>query len=356
MKFGLLKVFVLGSVVPLAVALNACGDDSSSTSGPVNNDGYRGGIPDTVETFVELSNYDCGKSLRCVTTYLVEYHGKAVCDGENGWVFSPLVEKMGCDFFTESGHFREEEFSSSSTELVPDPNLETEESSVSSSKGAWAYLNPDIDYSEFTDARDGQVYKTLSTSTQTWMAQNLNYDPGDVSDMGEYAWSGCYNNKADSCSKYGRLYTWQVAMNNADCAHGKECKPNGFVQGVCPSGWHLPSLYEYEVLINNFDSKFGYNHTIEALSSTAGKYLRSMTGWDSSGNGTDSSGFSALPAGYRNYHGDFYDAGRYATFWSASEFNSTDAYYLRLYYNMDDVILNYRDKGNVFSVRCFKDN
>ena len=83
----------------LGFALTAC-DDSSSASG--NSGGNRGGIPDTVETFMELSDYDCGKSQKCVATYLTEYHDMAVCDGNNGWVIGTLIEKMDCDFSSSS--------------------------------------------------------------------------------------------------------------------------------------------------------------------------------------------------------------------------------------------------------------
>ena len=68
----------------LGFALSAC-DDSSSAGGDNGSGGNRGGIPDTVETFMELSDYDCGKSQKCVATYLTEYHNMAVCDGDNGY-------------------------------------------------------------------------------------------------------------------------------------------------------------------------------------------------------------------------------------------------------------------------------
>ena len=85
----------------LGFALSAC-DDSSSAGGEENGGSNRGGIPDTVETFMELSDYDCGKSQKCVATYLTEYHNMAVCDGDNGWVIGTLIEKMDCDFSSSS--------------------------------------------------------------------------------------------------------------------------------------------------------------------------------------------------------------------------------------------------------------
>ena len=217
----------------------------------------------------------------------------------------------------------------------------------------------DFDYGEFTDARDGQVYKTVTIGTQTWMAENLNYDPGDVSDMGSYAWSGCFNDKADSCSKYGRLYTWEVAMNDASCAYGNKCNaslnPTTPFRGVCPQGWHLPSHREFETLINFIDPSFGYNHTGDAGSSTAGKYLKSKSGWNSNGNGTDAYGFSALPGGYRDYYGYFNFAGYSAYFWSSGEYGSSGAFYLYLYYDGESAYLYYDDKYYARSVRCLKD-
>ncbi len=217
----------------------------------------------------------------------------------------------------------------------------------------------DFDYGEFTDARDGQVYKTVTIGTQTWMAENLNYDPGNVSSMGSDAWSGCYDNESSNCTKYGRLYTWEVAMDDASCAYGKACNaslnPSTPVRGVCPSGWHLPSHREFEELINYVDPSFGYNHTDVASSSTAGEYLKSRSGWYSNGNGTDAYGFSALPGGDRYNGGYFRNAGGIAYFWSSGEYDSSYAFSLDLYYYYGGAFLYYNFKNNARSVRCLKD-
>ncbi len=262
-----------------------------------------------------------------------------------------------------------EDLSSSSSIKVPEPA-----EGSSSSKANWAYLNPNIDYGTMTDTRDGQVYKTVKIGTQTWMAENLNYDPGDVSSMGRHAWSGCYGDGsydyssgknltdeevAANCSKYGRLYTWEVAMDKANCAYGKKCNaslnPTTPVRGVCPQGWHLPSHYEFEELVNYIDPSFGYDHTTDASSSTAGQYLKSKSGWHRNGNGTDAYGFSALPGGLRGYSDYFYEDDIYAYFWSSGEYSSDNAFYLELSYDREYARL-YRDFENYArSVRCLKD-
>ena len=104
-----------------------------------------------------------------------------------------------------------------------------DDSGFEGAKNAWDYLNPGIDYGEFTDARDGQRYKTVKIGDQTWMAENLNYSVNpDVQ-----SWRGGGSRETvDDCSKYGRLYTWAAAVD------------------ACPEGWHLPSKTEWRNLFN----------------------------------------------------------------------------------------------------------
>jgi len=212
------------------------------------------------------------------------------------------------------------------------------ESSSSSQIGCKTETEDNCEYGELLDDRDGQTYKTVKIGDQWWMAENLNF----VADS-----SFCYKNEETNCAKYGRLYRWAAAVgkSESECGYGKTCSlPSGNIQGVCPSGWHLPTQTEWNTL---FASVGG--------SSTAGTKLKSTSGWNSSGNGTDAFGFSALPAGLRDYYGYFYFEGYYAFFWSSTEDSSNYAYYIYLYYDIDSAYLGNNDKCDGFSVRCIQD-
>ncbi|MBR3072690.1 fibrobacter succinogenes major paralogous domain-containing protein [Fibrobacter sp.] len=188
------------------------------------------------------------------------------------------------------------------------------------------------------DYRNGQIYKTVTIGTQTWMAQNLNYESAN---------SYCYNDNASNCTKYGRLYTWAAAVGKSEdvCGYDHSCSlPSGYIQGVCPSSWHLPTKTEWETLI-----------TAVGGPSTAAKILKSTSGWNNDGNGTDAFSFSALPAGYRDYNWYYDYKGLDANFRSSTEYGSGNAYFMYLGYYDDNAGLYDVNKGNGFSVRCLKD-
>ena len=212
-----------------------------------------------------------------------------------------------------------------------------------------------IIYGTMTDSRDGNTYKTVKIGEQVWMAENLNYaDSVKTPSLKENSW--CYGNVAANCEKYGRLYTWTAAidsvklandvMNPLDCGYGKTCDFSGTVQGICPSGWHLPSGDEWKTLIT-------------AVGSKAGTALKSTSGWGSlkgvSGNGTDAFGFSALPAGYRDLRGKYNSEGSFAQFWSSTEDDSYYAYYMNIYLETYASLNLSSSKPYGYSVRCLKD-
>ena len=174
------------------------------------------------------------------------------------------------------------------------------------------------EYSELTDERDAQIYKTVKIGNQVWMAENLNYKTEN---------SYCYNDSTTYCDMYGRLYTWDVAM------------------GICPSGWHLPDTTDWKILV---ESVGGWNE--------AGKILKSKTGWISFENG-DNYGFSLLPGGFRHGGGTFNLKGYTAYLWVASE-NPNTTSYARSIVAEYAAIDSFSDalKDNAYSVRCIKDS
>lgn len=204
-------------------------------------------------------------------------------------------------------------------------------------------------YRYVTIAPKGKKY------SKTWMAENLNYE----SAAGSY----CYGDSAANCAKYGRLYTWAAAVNKSEseCGYGHECNlGTGFVRGVCPEGWHLPSLDEWKALIAAVDT------TISAYSTSnvAGTSLKSTSGWNdyhnNTGNGKDAYTFSALPAGLRAGSGVYANKGFRTCFWSSSTKNEHSAYHMDLdvkneYYDDGIALLGYLSKDNGFSIRCVKD-
>ena len=253
---------------------------------------------------------------------------------------------------------------SSSSDGSSSSSAQSSSSSVASSAASSSSV-----LGTMTDERDGQTYKTVKIGTQTWMAENLNYAytgvpyryerDNEVYTSDSTSW--CYNNVPANCTKYGRFYTWAAAMdsvgewstNDKGCGFDVVCSPTYPVRGVCPEGWHLPTVAEFKALFTAVGGTQDAKN--EVLWNNVGKMLKSISGWKSSGNGTDAYAFSALPAGIKYNDRNFSFEGYLAYFWSSTEYDSYNAYYMYLDSNDDDVYLGNRYKNYGFSVRCVKD-
>jgi len=247
----------------------------------------------------------------------------------------------------------------SSSSSVDETKSSSSVTNVSSSSVPEGYVDPStVVTGTMTDSRDGQTYKTVKIGNQVWMAENLNYAytavPYKYKDNTSDSTSWCYDNDPTNCAKYGRLYTWSAAMdsvgtwsaNGKGCGYGVQCTPIYPVRGICPEGWHLPNDTEWDTL---FVAVGG--------SEVAGDVLRSQTGWDNNGNGTDDFGFSALPAGYRyHYEGQFLYAGSEVHFWTSLERHNEFVREMKL--DVKKCVNWCRDdeyKSSAISVRCVKD-
>ncbi|MFN5842688.1 MAG: FISUMP domain-containing protein, partial [Bacteroidota bacterium] len=167
--------------------------------------------------------------------------------------------------------------------------------------------NSTINNTPPTNSKPITSIKQVQIGTQIWMAQNSNVDhfrngsliPQARTDE-EWLEAGdnhlpalCYyNNDPAYGEKYGKLYNWYAVMDS---------------RGLCPTGWHVPSDAEWTILENY-------------LGSEAGTKLKASYGWYEGGNGTNSSGFSGLPGGFRNdSNGTFYSVGVLGYWWSSTE-------------------------------------
>ena len=204
-------------------------------------------------------------------------------------------------------------------------------------KNMSACSNPDPT-TYFCDTRGGKLYKYVVIGTQTWMAENLNFNT---------CGSKCYNNSESNCDIYGRLYNWATAMNIDATYNSIAVIASANFRGVCPVGWHVPSRAEWDVLTNFVGG-----------ASTEGTKLKATSGWnvyETYGNGTDDYGFSALPGGY-GFSGDsFYSVGNSGYWWSASGHDSYKAYSRSMYHYGEDAGWGSNDKSTLFSVRCLQD-
>jgi uncharacterized protein (TIGR02145 family) len=193
-----------------------------------------------------------------------------------------------------------------------------------------------------TDNRDGQTYNTVMIGNQCWMAQNINVGTrinGTVNSTNNgIIEKYCYDNLESNCDVYGGLYQWNEAMQYSTSAG---------VQGICLTGWHLPTDVEWTILIDFLGSEVV----------AGGKMKEAGTvHWAPPNSGaTNSSGFTALPGGSRDVSGVFLDLTFTSNLWSSSQFDVSMA---RVIIHDDSGAevgrMNFQ-KASGGSVRCLKD-
>jgi uncharacterized protein (TIGR02145 family) len=217
---------------------------------------------------------------------------------------------------------------------------------------------------------DNNIYNTVAigtgTTAQCWTASNLKvtkYNDGSpitpdatgtstgsgIGEMWSTRNSGAYtiyeHNNAN-VTTYGLLYNWFAATD---------------AKKLCPDGWHVPSDAEWTIMIQTLDplqlvTSVNVSTFTGVQSSTAGTVMKSTTvEWNPGSPRTNTSGFSALPGGYREFYGSFDAIRNFAWFWSATEYDGSYAWY-RALSNVNGFV----DRGNYWktlgaSVRCLRD-
>jgi len=199
---------------------------------------------------------------------------------------------------------------------------------------------------------EGNVYKTVKIGNQVWMAENLKttkYNDDavipNVTDNAEWialaadAYCWAQNNEATFKPLYGALYNWYAVETG----------------NLCPPGWQVPTSGDFSTMEMSLGMTSEQANGSDFRGTDQGKQLKNTTGWAEGSNGTNTSGFSALPAGYRSYiTGVSEGIGLITYFWSASGLDENIAVYRRLDGDSDQVFRSGTYKKAGKSVRCVK--
>jgi uncharacterized protein (TIGR02145 family) len=260
-----------------------------------------------------------------------------------------------------------------SSSMIPSSSSSIPPSSSSAlSSSSSSIANDDGPGPDFTDTRDGYVYKTTKIGSQIWLAENLRYNAEG---------SLCYGDDPANCDIYGKLYDWATTMNLPESCNTNSCSNqiNNPHQGICPAGWHIPTLVEWNKLILFVDGKedsdvndpyiqFYNMHDMNHSNGSGGIYrlLAASPQWKAyftgGGREGDDFGFSLLPGGaffdrYEGIQGICY-------FWGVTEGGSRNesTFPDDSYNNFAVYKLSYASNGgygtkkiNALSIRCVKD-
>ncbi|MEN9333014.1 MAG: hypothetical protein RLY35_194 [Bacteroidota bacterium] len=200
---------------------------------------------------------------------------------------------------------------------------------------------------------DGRTYDLVEIGGQCWFADNLatdQYRNGDPIPTGldNTTWQNTtagayaiYNNDPANDVIYGKLYNWYTTVDS---------------RGLCPTGWHVPTDCEWMYLESSLGMSVADQETGGFRGTNEGGVLKATTNWNSPNTGaTNSSGFNALPGGYRYGYGTYYGIGNNGYWWSSTEDDSYYAWYRGLSYSSSLVgrYSNFKHYG--CSVRCIRD-
>lgn len=196
--------------------------------------------------------------------------------------------------------------------------------------------NPTQTVEDLTVDYEGKTYNVVQIGNQFWLKENL--DVGRMIDRRENVSDNSviekyyYDNDSTYSDTYGGLYTWDEAM--------KYSMTEG-AQGICPSGWHIPTHSDLEEL------QAAVNYNSNAAKAIGVGYGR--------GAGTDESGLSFHLGGYRSAEGGTHNAENMGVIWCSTEFNALRAYRLS-FTDYDSIFSLYvTNKDKSYSVRCVKD-
>lgn len=205
---------------------------------------------------------------------------------------------------------------------------------------------------QLSDLRDGKTYSTVLIGNQCWMQQNLNVgtriDGTTAQTNNSTIEKYCYDDLETNCNTYGGLYRWDEMMQYTT----KES-----TQGVCPAGFHLPSDHEWKVLEMALGMTPSEADQVDWRGTDEGGKLKALgyTYWNSPNTGaTNSSLFSALPAGGSDNTGAFCCMGSFADYWTSTWIVDTQSHYRFLSYDSQQIRRIDGDRAYGTAVRCVR--
>jgi len=375
-------VFIMLSVTAFGqdVIIDFAGEDSSTLNypNPFNNS--------TNIEFYLNQNDNVNITICDISGKIVANHNKNLCAGVHSFEFT--ANNLGAYFITVSGT----NFTQSSKVICLSSNLQQAQLTYNKQITKKSYKNDNSKDFYFEDGdmlklkgisgeydfatvitveptvsttytfnfvpcqdNDGNNYAVLKAGNQTWMAENIkttSYPNGDaipyITD--DLEWENLEDNNDDDAycfydndenSIYGALYTYAAAINGDNSGTG--------VQGICPTGWHMPSDDEWTILT---DELGGANVAGGKLKSTCKELWN-----DPNIDATNESGFTALPGGLRDYlDGSFNYDNVVGVWWSATEDSDSEAWWLNLSYDYAGSDRYFDNKSGGLSVRCVRDN
>lgn len=211
--------------------------------------------------------------------------------------------------------------------------------------------DPEEIQANMTD-QDGNTYKVIVIGTQTWMAENLktttfNDNTSIQNVTTDASWMGLttpgyclYNNDEANKPIYGALYNWYAVST------GK----------LCSAGWHVPTDSDYDTLELYLGLPSAQLNVWGSRGTDQGSKMKSKEGWGEGENGTNTSGYSGLPGGYRYaVDGSFNAIGTISYWWSSTEDSPETSWYRRLDGGSSDIYKASTSKLAGKYVRCIKD-
>ncbi len=191
-----------------------------------------------------------------------------------------------------------------------------------------------------TDGRDSKTYNTILLGGKCWMKESLNIGTKltidrdntivETAENNTEIEKYCYNNDEAKCTEYGAFYTWNEVMNWVESEGA---------QGICPAGWHIPSVAEFTALVKLYDVSAD-----DSSSSTAGDDLRNTSLFAAKIGG------DFIPSNYNPYSNENYET----QFWTSTQYDPTNAYRRMVYASSDMASGGTMAKDKGAYLRCVK--